>query len=168
MFDHNFPSSEYFYQSSWTRSSVAKREIVLVSDWQESSQLTCAWAFLLQSITVSRPTRSITSRMRSCFSSSRGCISAFFDEDVEDIDDFFFQVFDDSVSTMSWIVSPTLRKSFALPIYNNQPSHTEENFLLISPSPSVLPRWCTEWLQTVGNLRRVHLFRTLSLRTFCV
>ena len=69
---------------------------------------TCVCAFFLHKITVSRPTRSITSRIRSYFSSIRGETSVVFDDDDED---FFFHVLEDSVKIISLIVSPTLRKS---------------------------------------------------------
>jgi len=77
---------------------------------------TCVCAFFLHKITVSRPTRSITSRIRSCFANIRAGTSVVFDDE----EDFFFHVLDDSVNITSFIVSPTLRKSFALEILNKQ------------------------------------------------
>jgi hypothetical protein len=68
--------------------------------------------FFLHRITVSRPTRSITSRIRSCFSKIRAGLSVVFDEE----EDFFFHVLDDSVNIISCMVSPSFRKSFALAI----------------------------------------------------
>ncbi len=67
--------------------------------------------FFLHRMTVSRPTRSMTSRIRSCFCKIRAGLSVFFEDDA-----FFFHVFDDSVNTISLIVSPTGRKSLALAI----------------------------------------------------
>lgn len=120
MFDHNFPNFVYFY-----RIMLIKINVAIEEKKKERTKIilllfivicfffhTCACAFFLHKITVSRPTRSITSRTRSCFSRIRAGTSVVFDED----EDFFFHVFDDSVNITSLIVSPTLRKSFAFAI----------------------------------------------------
>ena len=75
------------------------------------SHFTNVCAFFLHKTAVSRPTRSITSRIRSCLSSIRGWILAFFDEE-----NFLFKLLDNSANKMSLIVSPTWRKSSVLAI----------------------------------------------------
>jgi hypothetical protein len=67
---------------------VAKKKI-FVYLFKEIKVLshTCVSVFFLHKITVSRPTRSITSRTRSCFCKIRAGTSVFFDDEDND---FFF------------------------------------------------------------------------------
>ncbi len=90
---------------------VAKEEIDLEKKRLLKVLFTEVRDFFLHRMTVSRPTRSMTSRIRSCFSKIRAGLSVFFEGDA-----FFFHVFEDSVNTISLIVSPAGRKSLTLAI----------------------------------------------------
>ena len=119
MFDHSFPNFECSYPSSWKVKNVAEMNgetLLHLNEKTCSGKRTCVGVFFLHRITVSRPTRSITSSIRSCFSKSRGASSVFFEEE----EDFFFHVLEDSVNMTSLIVSPTFKKSFDFAIWNDR------------------------------------------------
>ena len=132
MFDRNSPNFECFYPSMWRERNSAREKRRSFHWIRKEVPRTCDCAFFLQRITVSRPTRSITSRIRSCFSNTRAGTSVVFDDEVG----FFFQVFEDSVNMISLVVSPALRKSFDLEICNiNQ--YESISFSPLSPTISI-------------------------------